>query len=192
MKVCAFSGGVDSIAMLIKFLDAGEEIHAHHVYFMTGQGRWEEETKAFEEQRKYLRDKYGIFKCTTSVMDVSNIGFGVWDYPCIMFNLCLIAEGYNQTPNVEVCFAEQAGDGFFDKPIHRRCVNIFNAYFDSIDYGHRPKLCFPISHMTKREIVKSIPKELLDMTFYCWWPVDGQPCGKCIKCKRMEKILNDY
>ena len=50
-------------------------------------------------------------------------------------------------------------------------------------------------HMDKTDVIKAIPKELLNLCWYCRTPLNNKRCGICFTCesvdKSLEKVDND-
>lgn len=62
---------------------------------------------------------------------------------------------------------------------------VFLSRFQSLvrrAYGCRIRFVAPLQKMEKREVVRTLPSELLASTFSCIAPVGGRHCGGCNKC----------
>jgi hypothetical protein len=44
---------------------------------------------------------------------------------------------------------------------------------------------YPLFQKNKKDIINSLPEDLLKYCWYCRSPEDGLPCGKCHSCKDM-------
>ena len=53
-------------------------------------------------------------------------------------------------------------------------------------------MSFPIVRLSKKEIIDLATQynfnNILKMTWSCWFPINGKPCGKCPMCK--ERIID--
>jgi hypothetical protein len=176
--------------MLIKLLEENEVVHAHHVYLEHNKPRVDYETKAFLALQDKIKSKYKNLIITTSHQN--NSGFYGMDYLNVAWHLFHVAESYfiqNHQMEIDLCFAEQIDTNFFSSTDYKRLIQIYNAYFSYLPY--KPYLLFPLT-ITKKDIVKCLPKDYLDLCFYCWHPnEDGSECGKCVKCVRMNKIKQE-
>jgi 7-cyano-7-deazaguanine synthase in queuosine biosynthesis len=50
------------------------------------------------------------------------------------------------------------------------------------------KIVEPYWSKTIEELVELAPRELLEMTWSCRTPVDGEPCNQCFACKRRKRV----
>ena len=74
-------------------------------------------------------------------------------------------------------------------------ANLWTAILESLDKPFRdkiaPKVAYPLKNMTKAEIIKTLPPDLLDLCWSCRDPVRNDdailPCGICHACKQREK-----
>jgi hypothetical protein len=62
------------------------------------------------------------------------------------------------------------------------------------DFKILSNLRFPIVHLTKNEMLEIAIKgqydDILKMTWSCWYPQNGEPCGKCDMCSH--RIIPQY
>ena len=58
------------------------------------------------------------------------------------------------------------------------------------------KIVFPLKHMSKYEVMKAIPSNILKLTWSCRYPEGAenwnlQRCHKCSACKVIDKVLEE-
>lgn len=55
------------------------------------------------------------------------------------------------------------------------------------EYYIMKNLRFPVCHLTKEDMLKKCIENgtdnILQMTWTCWFPINGKPCGKCNMCQ---------
>src|SRR5690606_15683085 len=67
---------------------------------------------------------------------------------------------------------------------HRRYQNIsYEVCARRLAFEH------PIQDMTKAQIIHAMPRDLLDLCWWCRRPRDGKPCHKCYTCKQVDQAL---
>jgi 7-cyano-7-deazaguanine synthase in queuosine biosynthesis len=55
----------------------------------------------------------------------------------------------------------------------------------------QPKILYPLIDMTKRDIIKEIPIELLRLCWWCRRPRDGAECHRCHTCRQVDPVLRE-
>ena len=48
---------------------------------------------------------------------------------------------------------------------------------------------YPLKGMTKKQVMEGLPKDLLELTWYCRTPKNNNVCGNCITCKEVREAL---
>jgi 7-cyano-7-deazaguanine synthase in queuosine biosynthesis len=173
------SGGLDSTTALVKLLkETDDEIHCHHIFYYTNEGRGEAEKEAIEKIIPYCQ-KIRPFKYTTSIQDYTQI-----DLPY----------------DIHVCrflAAQICRHGGIDRVVSGKCkddtnpLDVANAIFSACLCGNPDgvKWYYPVEDMTKYDEKAYLQKEapeLLDFIHCCRKPikVNGKwtSCNKCHTC----------
>ena len=107
--------------------------------------------------------------------------------------LAQICKDYNITSDLGII---KAGD-MWDDIINNFCKNYKteNCQIDLKKSPHYFKVYknfrFPLSHLSKKEIYLKAVKEnwdkYLEYTWSCWFPKNGEPCGRCDMCR--ERVI---
>ena len=192
-----FSGGIDSTAALLWMLDnTDDNIEAHHIILKTKQNRHELELQASDKIINWMTENKRPFKYTESIIDLGSEFGGNLDMYTYMWvagmkaqqklgNLDRVVTGrlqpFNQdiserrkhrTERVEAMFDILVAQSFDEtekipEMIQSPILEKHQAYQST------PKIeCFkPLLNMTKGEVISLLPKELLDMCFYCRKPI---------------------
>ncbi len=185
-----FSGGLDSTAALWHVLNRPEEygdIHVHHIHIQNIENRWQAEAAAVKVIYAYMR-KHAPAKFTTSESVIRTPQLGnQFMFDAEIFNYL---SGYmtSRDPLINKVILGVTGTDYeigFDA-VAKRGKAMHNAFhFDEEDNATRVKE-FPLKNMTKDEVYKSLPTELVQLTWSCRTPkyVDGRPieCGRCKTC----------
>jgi 7-cyano-7-deazaguanine synthase in queuosine biosynthesis len=50
---------------------------------------------------------------------------------------------------------------------------------------------YPLVDVTKTEVMKMMPYELLKLCWYCRVPIDEKPCERCHTCKQVAEGTNE-
>jgi len=198
------SGGLDSTAMLYRMLS---ETHKHerlHVLFLELAG-WESGTKGVAERQavqnilSYLQRDFKFDKS----IDFHFYNSFALDQMLYYTAAALTAKSMKNVHSVAIGRTKE-DVGFFNKTIERRSVietaeNIFHNIVKgssvmSFTKGKKDRnieLIFPVEDFTKKELFYLLPPPLKNSFCSCRKPdINFQPCGKCSKCKSIEKLKN--
>jgi 7-cyano-7-deazaguanine synthase in queuosine biosynthesis len=188
MKIIPTSGGYDSTLLLHKILESGESCAAHHVHLITEEGkRYAPEAKAYRAVLKELRRMHGDFICTTSTHKYFSPFWLGWDLLNATYHTAVATEGnlrHIGKRDVELCLAIPKESVRCDSDhdlLQDRVEDLWTTYFKRL--GVHSTVSYPVSHMTKHEIIGALPENLRSICWTCRSPVDGtKPCGKCKSC----------
>ena len=202
-----FSGGIDSTAALVKLLnDTDEHIYAHHIYKFDLESDFHVEAEAMATSKiiPYCQEKYRPFTYTTSKWEFKLPYFG-WNLTlCAFVGAQVIRSVGNQINRYAIgthqddIFMQTGVDerGFGDGSRRlQEALGVFYACFGTSNREALPSIYWPLRDMTRQDVVNSIPKDLLELTWSCRTPLktetnDFRPCGKCISCKTLQGINN--
>jgi len=188
MKIIPTSGGYDSTLLLHMILDSGESCASHHVHLINNEGkRYAPEAKAYRAVMKEMHRLHGDFIHTTSTHKNMFPHFVGWDLLNSTYHSAVATEGNLSLlgkRELELCLAIPK-ESFRKDEIHSivqdRVEDLWNVYFSR--FGISTKVSYPISHMTKREILDALPDSLRKLCWTCRRPVNGlEPCGECPSC----------
>lgn len=186
----ALSGGIDSVYSMWKWLKENPDkiLIVHHVHYQSHEFRRDQESKAVKNVLKWFKDNnLTNFKYHESWLDTSSLGaigydtislaalhgFVLKKYPYIRYILdnapkdevlrLGIIELENRKRKAEAIRKTITGKNFL--PIHM------------------------LRHMTKKEIIEDMPKDLLELCWYCRRPQGDKPCHTCHTCKQVDEAL---
>src|SRR4051794_7504330 len=183
-----FSGGLDSTAMLVQLLtQSREELRVHHVRMENREQRAAAEQSAVERIVAWCARRYRPFRYSQSALDFRELEAIPIDHLCIAFAACQVAI---DTPGCNrIAVAALARDTDIENRSARQ-RRVFEALYEC--YRARKlgepsvEWIYPVYEAAKPELAKSLPRELLEMTWSCRRPVseaDGwRPCGACKAC----------
>lgn len=182
--IVMLSGGVDSAYMLYAVLkDTKDPVIAHHVVLKKShEPYWELELEATKKVVEYCKD-IRDFEYVETVVDLCNLKLGAPDVYILIpltamiskrLGSCMILHG---RPLWSTLWENTPEDRLLDYRVGRLERDLLNVL------DPKSEMAFPLSSMTKREILVATPAELLDVTWSCRCPTDGNPCGKCWECR---------
>lgn len=177
-----FSGGLDSTAVLWRYVNGGEEIHVHHLYLVNKENRAKAEDRAVKDIVASMK-KIREFGFSESYHEYPCYGGSfLWDSDIFSFmagGICLSMGSIR-----EVAIGMTASD--MGAGISTR-IERANKIFDA--FGTKAKKVYPLAEMTKRQVWDELPKDIRDMTWSCRSPrYNGDnvlSCGACRTCKEM-------
>ena len=196
-----FSGGVDSTFMLYHYLkNTDYKIHVHHISLRyPSEPRWKEEDIASKNIVQYCQN-IRSFDYSESRMD-----FGFYKYAGRDSDTQLVMAA-KVAPNIKGPISLALGWQYSDyqedlingRAKERVTEKLWEALCESIDYGldkHiNREILLPLVQMklSKKEMLKILPLELLRLTWSCRRPLKdknsvSRPCGKCHPCREIKE-----
>src|SRR3954462_2370142 len=183
-----FSGGLDSTAMLVKLLaDTGDDLRVHHIRIANREERAEAEQAAVERIVAWCASRYRPFRYSESALDFRELEAIPIDYLCIAFVACQVAIDTRGCNRIAVAALARDTDIENRSARQRRVFETLYDCYRARKLGEpRVEWIYPVYGAAKPELAKSLPRELLEMTWSCRRPVseaDGwRPCGACKAC----------
>lgn len=186
-----FSGGLDSTGVLYYLLTEKEynqyNIHVHHMILNNKENRAVAEDMAVSNIVNYFKNNgFREFDYSESYHEypMFNNGF-IWDSDLTSFIAGTIC---HKNPAIRhVALGKTASDTSPSLAGRiKRADRIFELFSSKATKIH------PVGGLTKEEIYKKLPKELLDITWSCRTPhyVNNVPqkCGACMTCRKLKEI----
>ena len=194
-KILMFSGGIDSTYLAWKLMSSGIFLNLHHVSIRNDSEKmWKPQYNAIFGIIKYFIENGMNFKYTQSEFHFfgwSQIGF---DSDILLLAAQKVAQNF--VGEVEVILGWNPADmlrpRIADRAKRNVTANIWSALVQSAPNRDMiADLKYPLIEWdkTKEEMIQEMPKDLLDMTWSCRRPVDGNPCGRCHACKAKNNHL---
>lgn len=183
------SGGIDSAWCLWQRVKAGLVTRTHHVVLNDWEGRAEVESVATRRILEWMNRNGGdgLIIHTESKVDFGDIrwiprNFYLWAYWA--GTIMASPRGRSITDFV----MPRHSDAFTGGPRSPGALRSDNAHRKGIALiaGREPNLVYPMVHLTKAEVVASMPKGLLALTWHCRRPKHGKPCHSCKTCKQVD------
>ena len=182
------SGGVDSAFVAWDWLrQHPERLLIHHCHLVTKQKRTPKEAEAVTAILAWLR-REGLdhFDFVESTFDYGTIGTGVYDIEVIGFISAVILRGRRYKDVDTILVPASANDMRLNKISERQERR--KALVELMNPGKRVRFVYPIEHLEKRELLRTMPQELRGLTWSCRRPKNGEPCGKCHACRSVKAL----
>lgn len=202
--VIMLSGGIESTACLYKTLvNTNNKVVVHHIDLLCGiSKRPYIEKQACKKIVDWVRKNVRDVEYTESTFSFNYDKFMGWDYITSMYIGALVAKNYFTKDNeVELCCGYSRTDNETLSPWRISNANIISLICSLSDptckKQYIPKIIQPVIDLTKKEIIKFMPKELFDMTWSCRLPLyeiisDNEKkyysCDECGVCKYLLSI----
>lgn len=186
------SGGIDSAYCLWQRVQQGLPTRTHHVVLRDHEGRQMVESRATAQVLAWMKDNggAGLIHHTESHVDFGTLkwlprNFFLWSY----WAGAIMAAPSGQ--NLTNIILPRHSDAFTGGPESPGALKSDEAYRTTITLmtGREPTLVFPMVHMTKAEVIASMPEDLLRKCWWCRRPKWGQPCHQCATCKLVDPAL---
>jgi 7-cyano-7-deazaguanine synthase in queuosine biosynthesis len=192
-ELLMFSGGLDSTYILNDLMKKNEKVWVHHITLInTVEERWVEEREAAREIVKWLWNKYRKFPYTESEWSFPFSKFYCWDMDIVTFVAAQIIPNIYAGQKIKLTTGRVMDDDESQSSIKQveRTQKMWETAKERFDYMAYNEINRPIKNKYKKELIPELPKDLLDLVWYCRRPVEGRPCGACKSCKDMEKAIN--
>lgn len=198
-----FSGGVDSTFMLYHYLKNTDfKIHVHHISLRyPSEPRWKEEDISSRKIVEFCRN-IRPFDYSESRVDVGFYKYVGRDSDTQLLMASKVAPNIKGKVSIALgwLYSDYQDDILNGRATGRITEKLWEALCDSMDknLGENVdrEILFPLIDMkiSKKEILKAIPQELLILTWSCRRPVKdnkniSRPCGKCHPCSDIKMAL---
>lgn len=181
------SGGIDSAFCLWQRVQAGLPTRTHHVDLDDSEGRCEVERGAVTRVLHWMENHgSGLIEHSSSAMSFRKMwvpyNFHAWAY----WAGVVMAAPSGQA--IDTVILPRHSDAFDNPEDAQESDRVYLGHVELIA-KRKPRLAFPIAHMTKADVVKAMPKDLLALCWWCRRPNGKQPCHKCRTCKQVDPAL---
>lgn len=186
------SGGIDSAWCLWQRVRAGLPTRTHHVVLSDHEGRASVESAATRRVLAWLRTRGGadLITHTESRVDFGTVrwipqNYYLWAY----WSGVLMAAPSGR--DLERIVLPRHSDAFAGGPDSAGARRSDDAYRTTVELiaGRAPVLEYPMLHLTKAEVVRDMPADLLARTWHCRRPARGRPCHECPTCRQVDAAL---
>lgn len=200
--IIPLSGGVDSTAALYKTLT--ENPNDNYLVFRidmvhgTSGHRTTREAMATEKILFWLEEN-GIrnFAFRELRIDYSQLGMTppVWDSEVVNFAASLVIQAKPEIYEfIEGAIKDDFDENGFDERLNKIAKIL---YLHTGKTEENLKIIFPVKDLGKYEVMKSIPKDLLELTWSCRYPKIVAPwtfgsCHECPQCKVIDKVKEKH
>jgi len=193
--VVLFSGGVESSALLVHYLKRNYLVYPLYVKF--GYPWEEEELSRAKEVYKFFRDRYrnlmllGVRKLKATLKNFREAPRSEEELEIPMRNyiLCTVGAIYGVSRGTYRCAIGSLG--MYPFPDNRREFFEELSKVISQSLGKEFRIETPFMGMHKHEVLKFYGREIpLHLSLSCISPVNGKPCGKCVKCRERKDALS--
>ena len=187
------SGGVDSTYYLWRWLKEhpDETILVHHCLY--NKLRRDVEAEATNKILQRLKDNgLNNFRYVETEFNRGTVRTVLVDV-CVMGAISgIILRGRRAVKNVLMSYCWEETPKIRAWLRQKRSLRTFPAsersgvFIRAIELFARRQFVFQIPYMnvTKEQMIKELPMELLDATWFCRKPRKGKPCGGCFNCNR--------
>lgn len=196
-SILAWSGGVESTAVLIDCLEKGMNPLC---FQLTINGNWKGQIDAVNKMTNILGIDDVVFIEHNNIQTISNLDLTKSHYknaggfvPLFIHwsTAAHILQMYN--PHIKrILYGFNKGLISEDDGMGDNYTDSVSRHFSHIekscsDFGIETKMYSPLGHLTKLEQWKIIPKELRPHVHVCMRQTPN-PCGNCIKCQEYQLL----
>ncbi len=194
------SGGIDSVYYLWRLLQENpdKKILVHHCLLF--ENRKKVEKKATDDVLEYFRsNNLANFEYTETKFSRMGIKGTIYDIEPLYFLSGMILKSHKAISDVYIPICKEELAGSFKKLLkagkswvdHEDPKDRFYKCMVYCNTMARRKLNYhtPYWKKTKKDMIREMPQELFELTWFCRKPREGVACGKCFNCKRVHRAL---
>lgn len=185
-----YSGGLDSLCVLHKVLTepeyADQDVHVHHMRLNNKENRAAAEEIAVKKTVAWFRDN-GYRKFVLSFTDL-NYPEGTMFRDAYAVSM-IGGQISGQDPMIITVAIGINADDLKDtslSDVREKSAEIFGTFSTA-------KKIYPAINMTKKEVIDSLPKELVKLSWSCRTPLyrdnKAYKCMKCGTCRQLRNIM---
>lgn len=187
------SGGLDSVLALWLHVKAGRAIRTHHVRLSNWEGRQAAEAAAVGRVLDWMRaNGYGrLIHHTESKFDYGDLRYIVRDHNIWGLVAGIVLADPKRAGNVTKVIRTFHRDSVVGGAASSHGQRAAEAWDQPIQRLARNPITYvyPLADMTKAEIVRALPDDLLALCWWCRRPRSGQPCHDCHTCRQVDAAL---
>ena len=184
------SGGIDSTYAAYHALKSGESVLLHHCVLKSRTNRWQQEKKAVAHALNYFA-KVGLNNYTyvETGFDYGKISYLIYDVELMGFLTGLVLRNPKYKSVKKVIVSINSNDpSALDINTPRRVRA--NALTDVL--MERPiEFEYPYVHISKKDMIKGLPRDLLSGLWWCRTPRGGNKCGRCKPCREINPTIKN-
>lgn len=194
IKLIMLSGGLDSAYVLYKTLkETSDKVWAHHIILKNlVEVRWKEELESTKKIVEYCK-KIRQFGYSESEWGFNFKQYLGWDIDLVVFTAAQIIPNIYQHGKVTLVTGRVKEDDqvptSLSQTVHTQAI--WEAAIKKHERRVEKEISKPIRHLSKKDIIQDIPKELFDMVWYCRRSDEGKPCGRCRSCKDIQRAIDE-
>lgn len=197
INVVMFSGGYDSSLVAYKTLiETPEPVLLHHINMIDMTGRWLPERIACGKITRWMAENLRPFSYTESTIDFSSFLKIGSDEDLVLLTASRLThdleEEYEQVEILEGTIKDDFDNGPMMERHEKR--GGMEEFFKRCSWMCKsPKISFPVMHLSKKEVLLSLPEGIRVQCFFCRSPNPAKgfaPCGECVTCKKIKEISN--
>lgn len=185
------SGGIDSVAALHKHLiETDEPIRTHHVKLLNWEGRARFEALAVKKALAWARRNGHANRIihSESTTDYGTLRYIVADHHTWGHWAAIVLANPRSAGITRIIRTMHIDDSIRDGAVQPdKQGRIREAWEKPIELIAKRGIEFvwPLREMTKAQVIQSLPRELLEVCWYCRRPKRGRPCNECRTCQQV-------
>lgn len=177
-----FSGGIDSTYVAYDYLinNPNKTLLMHHIHLINRENRAECERNSVKKILTYFQNhNITNYTYTESTFDYGSLPFIIYDIEIVAFIMYVILRNPANSRIDRILLPYYMNQSPFRYKQHNGILATLNKSLNFI---------YPIKDMQKKDVMDKLPKDLLDLTWFCRRPINNQPCNECITCKEISDI----
>jgi 7-cyano-7-deazaguanine synthase in queuosine biosynthesis len=197
----ALSGGIDSTSVLYHLLKEKKKVLVLHIKLINREGRQKNETKAVQNILKWF-DKYDMktYEYLEMGFDYGNVDRLTRDNHVVGFMSGIVLSDVKYDSIHTFVHGTSKTDADYHDANHQRIRKLMTEEMMrapgglNIPYNPERQIIFaaPNLQKTKTQVMRELPKNLLQLCWYCRFPTpQNKVCGNCHTCRWVKRATRE-
>ncbi len=192
--VIPLSGGLDSVYTTWKWLEKNKKdtLLIYHVSLRNPDGRWAYEDEAVRKFLLWLNAQgFTNYEYVEHTLGIEQSTPRMWDSSILAFMTAALLTN-PKYKGVKTIVSNTPRDEYLRLGANLQTRVQKSAKIRQATNAKSYNVVKPLETKFKKEIIEELPKELLELAWYCRKPTsDGGTCHTCHTCKQVDKAMED-
>jgi len=177
-----FSGGVDSLAVLYEYAVRREPLLIHFCELINWTKRYRKEVQAVDRIMEWIEANQPFpYEMVRTRFDHGNVRNSQDKY---LLGFCTGLVLQDPRWRIKKVIISSNAQDVSRTEYYTTSEAIRLSVIGTVA-GYAPEYIYPIKDRNKEQLMRELPRELLDLSWSCRKPIHGKECGNCQACTKI-------